>query len=129
MSISTGISREKNATASALLGVAAIQIVVGFLGWSVYRDRFGWLDWVIMFSGAIYIVLSIAARWARLPAAVVGAALYATFLLFQASRSVDLLMTGLIFKIPVVILLLVAILSALRRSAASPASSSSPEKL
>jgi hypothetical protein len=113
MSNPTGIRKDKNLTATALLGVAAIQIVVGFLGWSVYRDSFGWLDWIIMFSGAIYIALSVAARWLRLPAALIGATFYAAFLAFQAFRGIDWLMSGLIFKVPVVILLLV---SALQRS-------------
>jgi len=120
MSISTGIRKDKNPTVSALLGVSAIQIVVGFLGWSVYRDSFGWLDWIIMFSGAIYIALSITARRLRLPSALIGAALYIGFLAFQAFRSADLLMTGLIFKVPIVILLLVAVASALRRLTPPP---------
>jgi hypothetical protein len=116
MSNPSGLRKDKNPTASALLGVAAIQIVVGFLGWSVYRDSFGWLDWIIMFSGAIYIALSVAARWIRLSAALIGATLYAAFLVLQAWRSTDLLMSGLIFKVPVVLLLLVAVVSALKRA-------------
>jgi len=115
------IRKDKNPTISALLGVAAIQIVVGVLGWSVYGDRFGWLDWVITYSGAIYIGLSILARQYRLIAAVIGATLYGAFLVFQATRSIELLMSGPIFKVPVVILLLVALVSALRRLAAPPA--------
>lgn len=118
--MTTGIRKDKNPTASALLGVAAIQILVGFLGWSVYRDSFGWLDWIVMFSGAIYIALAVVARWLRLAVALIGAAFYAAFLAFQAFRSIDWLMSGLIFKIPVVVLLLVAVVSALKRSPAPP---------
>ena len=116
MSNPSGLRKDKNPTVSALLGVAAIQILVGFLGWSVYRDSFGWFDWIIMFSGAIYIALSVAARWIRLSAALIGAALYAAFLALQAFRGIDWLMSGLIFKVPVVLLLLVAVVSALQRS-------------
>jgi len=114
MSIPSGIRKDKSMTASALFGVAAIQILVGALGWFLYGESFSWIDWVIAFSGGIYIALGIAARWVRLPAAVVGAVLCATYLIFQATRSIDLLMSGLIIKIPVVILLIVATVSALR---------------
>ena len=119
MSIPTGIRKDKNVTASALFGVAALQILVGGLGYFLYSGEMGLLDRIISFSGVFYIALGIAARWVRLPAAVVGAVLYAAFLAFQVSRSMDLLMTGLIFKIPVVILLVVAVVFALRRPPAS----------
>ncbi len=115
MSIPTGIRKDKNVTASALFGVAAIQIVIGAIGYFVYSGEMGLLDRIISFSGVFYIALGIAARWVRLPAAFIGAVLYAAFLAFQASRSMDLLMTGLIFKIPVVILLIVAVVFVLRR--------------
>jgi hypothetical protein len=115
MSIPTGIRKDKNVTASALFGVAAIQILIGAIGYFVYSGEMGLLDRVISFSGVFYIALGIAARWVRLPAALIGAVLYAAFLAFQASRSMDLLMAGLIFKIPVVILLIVAVVFALKR--------------
>lgn len=114
MSIPSGIRKDKNMTASALFGVAAIQILVGGLGWYLYREKFTSLDWIVAFSGGIYIALGIAARWFRLPAAVVGAVLCAAYLIFQASHSIELLMGGLVIKIPVVILLIVATVSALR---------------
>jgi hypothetical protein len=115
MSIPTGIRKDKNVTASALFGVAALQILVGGVGYFLYSGQMGLLDRIISFSGVLYIALSMAARWVRLPAALTGVVLYAAFLAFQASRSMDLLMAGLVFKIPVVILLIVAVLFALRR--------------
>jgi hypothetical protein len=121
MSIPTGIRKDKNVTPSALFGVAAIQVLVGGLGLFLYSGELGLLDKGIAFSGGIYIVLAVAARWVRLPAALIGAVLYAAFLVLQASRSMDLLMTGLIFKIPVVILLIVAVNFALRRPPVPPA--------
>jgi len=115
MSIPTGIHKNKNMTASALFGVAAIQILIGGIGYLLYSRDLGLLDRVIAFSGIFYVALGIAARWVRLPAALIGAVLYAALLVLQASRSIDLLMTGLIFKVPIVILLIVAVVSALRR--------------
>ncbi|HMJ65646.1 MAG TPA: hypothetical protein VK615_09870, partial [Candidatus Binatia bacterium] len=105
---STGIRTDKNLTASALFGVAAIQILVGGIGYFLYSREMGLLDRVIAFSGFLYIALGVSARWVPLPAAVAGAVLYVAFLGFQASRSTELLMTGLIFKIPVVALLVVS---------------------
>lgn len=119
MSIPTGIRRDKNVTASALFGVAAVQILLGSIGYLLYSSEMGLLDRIISFSGFFYILLGIVARWARLPAAVVGAVLYAAFLAFQASRSMDLLMTGLVFKVPIVVLLVLAVVFALMRPPAS----------
>ena len=83
----TDIRRGKNITASALFGVAAIQILVGGLGLFLHSSEMGMLDRIISFGGVAYMALGIAARWARLPAAVIGAVLYAAFLVIQASRS------------------------------------------
>jgi len=105
------IRKDKNVTASALFGVAGIQIAIAGIDWFLHGgqfDRFGWIDWLITFSGAIYIALGIAACWSRLPAAFIGSVLYAAFFVGIS----DLL---IVFKIPVVILLLVAVVSALKR--------------
>jgi hypothetical protein len=115
MSIPSGIRKDKNVTASALFGVAAIQIIIGALGLFLYSAEMGLIDKVIALSGIIYILLGFAARRGRVAAALIGAGIYAGFLALQAFRSMDLLMTGLIFKIPVVILLVVAVVFALKR--------------
>ena len=120
MSIPSGIRKDKNPTASALFGVAAVQILVGALGYFLYSGEMGLFDRVVAFSGAFYIALGIAARWVRIPAALVGAFFYAAFLALQASRSMGLLMAGLLFKIPVIILLIVAVVFALRCPSSSP---------
>jgi len=107
------VRKNKNVTASALFGVAAIQIIMSVINWFLHGgqlDGFTWFDWLITFSGAIYIALGIAARWIRLPAAILGIVLYAGFFVGIS----DLL----IVMIPVVILLLVAVVSALKHSAA-----------
>lgn len=123
--------KDTNPTASLLFAVAALQILVGVIGWFVHRldadveelrwilysyDRvqFGWLDWAITFSGVIFAALGIVARWARLPAALFGAGLYGAFLALHASEIARWPMTGLFIKIPVAILLLAAVASAFR---------------
>jgi hypothetical protein len=116
MSTESGIRKDKNPTASSLFGVAALQILVGAFGWYLYSANFGLLDWIITFSGVVYVVLGIVARWNPLPAALTGAILYSLFLAFQAMRSIGLLMSGLIIKIPIVILLIVAVIAALKRT-------------
>ena len=105
------IRKDKNVTASALFGVAAIQIFIAAIDWFLHgfqSDRFGWIDWIFPLSGVIYIALGIAARRIRLLAAIIGGVLYAAFFVGTS----DL---WFIFKIPVVILLLVAVVSALKR--------------
>ena len=91
--------RDKNPACSILFGVAAIQLLIGLLGWFVHRENpnvempelkwflysfqsgaFTWLDWALTFSGAIYVILGFVARSATLPAALFAAAIYAGFL-------------------------------------------------
>ena len=102
------IRKDKNITASALFGVAAIQVFIAGISWLLSGRQ---CDWLFMFSAVIYIALGIAARRIRLPAAIIGSVFYAAFF---AGIS-DL---WIIFKIPVAILLLVAVVSALKRPAA-----------
>ena len=105
------IRKDRNVTASALFGVAAIQLIIAGLDWFLHGfqfDRFGWIDWLLPLSGVIYIALGIAARRIRLLAAIIGGVLYAAFFVGTS----DL---WFIFKIPVVILLLVAVVSARKR--------------
>lgn len=120
MTISADIRKENNPTALALFGVAALQGLLGFVGWSMNGHSFGWLDWVFAFSGGIYIGLGIVARWRRLAAALIGAGFYGGFLALQLLHSVASLKSGLIFKTPVVMLLLTAAVFALRRPVAPP---------
>lgn len=103
------VRNERHPVSSSLFAVAAIQAVVGFFGWSIHSPNFAPIDWVITFSFAIFASLAILARWARLPAAVIATVIYGGFLVMQVSISMELLMTGLVFKTPVVLLLLVAL--------------------
>lgn len=109
------VRNERHPVSSSLFAVAAIQAVVGFLGWSIHSPEFAPINWVITFSLAIFITLAILARRARLPAAVIATVIYGGFLVMQVSISMELLMTGLVFKTPVVLLLLVALVVAFQR--------------
>ena len=105
------IRKDKNFTASALFGVAAIQLIIAGIDWLLHGfqfDRFGWIDWIFPLSGVIYIALGIAARRIRLVSAILGCMLYAA--LFVGISDVLF-----IFKIPVLILLVVAVVTALKR--------------
>jgi hypothetical protein len=125
---------DRNPTASALFGVGGLQILVGAVAVFVYKRnsdldldqlrwflysfhvRFDWLDWVFGFSGAIYIALGLASLWVRLPAALLGAGIYVALLAFQVSQNPNSLEAGVITKVLVFALLLVAIATALKRS-------------
>jgi hypothetical protein len=103
-------------TASALIGVAAIQCAIGFLQWWNWGDYFGWANWLIVtFTVSIYLLLGIHARRSQLAAAFIGAGLYAPLVALQAYQSVDQLISDLILQIPIAVLLLLAVLFALRR--------------
>jgi hypothetical protein len=105
---------DKNPTASALFGVAAILILVGALGWFMYSPQFGWLDWVVTLSGAVYVALALVARRGRVLGALAGAILFGAYLSFQALNNTELLWRGWIIKAPIAILLLVALFFARR---------------
>ena len=82
--------------------------------WWLYSPEFGPLDWVVTFSFLIYIALGVWARWQPVAPTVIGLLLYALFLGWQALMRPDLLTVGLIFKIPIVLLLITALVLALR---------------
>jgi hypothetical protein len=105
---------DKNPTASALFGVAAIQLLVGLLGSFMYSPQFGWFDWIVSLSGFFYLGLALAARWVRLAAALIGVILFGIYLGYQASISAELVWRGWIVKAPIGILLFVALFYAIR---------------
>jgi hypothetical protein len=117
-----GIRKDRIPTASALFGAAAIQTLFGLLALLFFSGsvRFDWLDRVSIFGGLVFIPLGIIAHWFPRSAALIGVGFYTTFLAAQASRSFDLLMSAYPFKIPVVLLLLVALMCALRRPSVPP---------
>jgi hypothetical protein len=126
------IKKEKNPVSAALYGVAAIQGIVGVLAWHVYTPETATKVWTITITFAIFLCLGILARWARTPAAVAGVILYGLFLVLQAATSMELLLSGLIIKLPIVILLVASLVSALRpkpcvAQADAPAADEEPE--
>ncbi|MBM4112812.1 MAG: hypothetical protein FJ253_05470 [Phycisphaerae bacterium] len=108
------ISASRNPTAASLFGVAAIQGIVILLILGAGRS-FGdhWISILVVMSWLIYGVLGVAAFWNRLVPALTGAGLYAAFLIHQGVQSLDLMLTGLVFKVPNVLLLIVAVVGAL----------------
>ena len=113
--------KDKNVTVSALFGVAAIQIFVGaiasILSWMTSVHYFGVLDVLFVISGVGYVILGLAARRARLPAAIIASVLFVALQRTRASMSVAFL-TGGILTLLVVALLFVAVVAALKRPAA-----------
>jgi hypothetical protein len=103
-------------TASALIGVAAIQCVIGFFEWWKWGDYFGWANWLIaVLPASIYFLLGIYARRSRLPAAGIGAGLCASIVAYQIYHNADEVISSLIFQIPIAVLLLLGVWFALRK--------------
>jgi hypothetical protein len=93
---------------SALLGAAAIMATVGLIRWWIYAPEVGSPNWYVNFGFIFFIILGVLARWTPVRASLLAIALYAGFLSWQAWLSLELLMTGLSFKVPVCFLLLLA---------------------
>ena len=92
------------------------------LKWFLYSFQSGaftWLDWALTFSGAIYLILGFVARSATLPAALFAAAIYAGLLGLQALLHPALLLNGAVTKVLLSVLLLVAVVLALKLPAVS----------
>ena len=110
------IRKDKHPVSAALFGVAAIQGVVGLFGWWIRGPFFEPIDWVITFSFALFVGLALLARRAKVAAAVTGIALYVLFLVFQAFVSAELLKAGLVFKVPICVLLVGALVFAFKQT-------------
>ncbi len=95
-----------------LVGAAAIQGLVGFLGWFIHSPQFSALDWVITFGGGIFLALAFVGKSKPHAASLAAMLLYSAFLIMQLSISTELLMTGWIFKLPIILLLIVGVWSA-----------------
>jgi len=108
--------KKRHHVSSALYGVAAIQALVGVIGWAIYAPRFTIADWVLTLSFLIFLVLAILARSLPRMSAVIAGTLYASFLLLQACTSVELLFRGMIFKVPIVLLLIIALTFAFKKN-------------
>jgi len=93
---------------------------LGTINLLVYIAWLNWLMTLLSLSGIIYIALGFLAFRSPLLAAIFGFTLYAAFLVFESvlgvNRGVNLLMEGLGFTIPIIILLLVAVVSPLKCS-------------
>ncbi len=106
--------KKRNHVPVALAGVAAIQAIVGGLGWATYGPLFGPLDWAITLSFLVYVGLSVWSRWQPIAASCTGSLIYAVFLGYQATLSIALVFTGLLFKGPIVLLLTAAVTMAIK---------------
>ena len=117
------IRKSKNPTYSALLGIAIFQGLIGLGGWTLYsvQHHFGVFEWLVTFSGVFFLILAVVARFQRLPAALIGCGLYATYLGYQALLGIAFLLDGfLLVKLPVILLLLYALVTAFRPAPATP---------
>ena len=103
------IRRDKNPTSSLLFGVGIIQLLVAILYWSIYSLHFRWFDWAFSANFLIFCALGIWARWSPAIPGTIGFFLYAAYLGMQASISRDLLWCGWILKLPVAVLLTIAL--------------------
>ena len=112
MSIPPDSSEGRNWAMWALFGAALGQSFLGVVGWAMNRLSFGWQDWLFSLSGGIYFGLGFAAGWMPRRASLAGAGLYAVFLAVQVLQSVAALKSGLVFKIPIALMLLVAVAAA-----------------
>lgn len=104
------------------MGAAFFQGLVALIGWTLYSPthQFGFFDWLVTFSWVLFLILAIFAKFRRLPPALIGCVLYAAYLGYQALLSVQLLLMGfLLIKLPVILLLLYALITALRPAAAT----------
>lgn len=121
----------KNATSKSLFVSAVVQGLFTF-GMFELSNRGdydmdvmlnNWLGRMMIFGGFIFIPLGVAAYWYQRAAALIGVSFYAAFLAVQASRGAGMVVGLAILNVPMVILLVFALVCALRRPSVSPAAS------
>jgi hypothetical protein len=100
--------------ASSLFGAAAIQATVGLLYWFAFAPRLGSVEWYVCFGFVIFVILGIIALSTPVFGASAGLAVYSGYLTWQALMRPELVTEGLIFKVPVLLLLLLSIVLAFR---------------
>jgi hypothetical protein len=120
------IRKDKRPASSALFGVAAIAALGDSLKWLVWGPWFRPFDWVITFSFVLFTALAILARWRPISGTVIAALWYAAILVFEASDGIRVLLSGLVFKIPIVVFLLLALVLALTSRKSPPQAGQPP---
>src|SRR5688572_6329478 len=94
--------KAQNKTVAALFGVAVIQMVIGYIGYSMYGwDNLNGVQKAITVSGAFYLLLSLLAKKTPVAAASTGVILYGLYIGWQVTHGRSTLMSDLIFKVPV----------------------------
>ncbi len=73
-----------------------------------------------MFSGAMYFALSLVAKKAPMPASLIGCGLFAVYVGAQAVGDLRLVAAGLVFKVPVIVLLGYALIAARKERGSIP---------
>ena len=116
------VTHPKHTPSECLFGAALVQGIVGYAGYSSFASdpRFGLTEWIITFGGAIFLALSLVSRMAPRTASLSALALFLLYLGYQASISYDRATSGLIFKTPILILLVWALISSMRMSKPPP---------
>ena len=108
------LRKDKHPTSSLFFGVAVLQLLIALLVWRILGTTFGWLDWAFSLDFLIFIGLAILARWIPAVAGTIGfllALLYAAYFERQAAVGIKLLRSEWFFKLPVAMLLMIAIVS------------------
>lgn len=103
------LRKDKYPTSSLLSGVAVLQLLVALFIWSIHGSTFGWIDWAFSLDFLVFVGLAIFARWLPAIAGIIGFLLYASYLGTQATVSLEVLRSGWIFKLPVAVLLTIAL--------------------
>ena len=96
------LRKDKHPTASLLFGVAAVQLLVAFYFWSIHGGHFS-------ANFLLFVALGTWARSSPATVATISFLYYAGYLGIEAALSLDLLRSGWIFKLPVAVLLTIAL--------------------
>ena len=110
-------------TSSALIGAAILHLVPGVMYWAVAGFQGDRSDLVRVGGSVVLLALGILARWYPLPAANTATVLYLGYLVYLAFTGMVISPLTIIMHATILILLVLALVSALR----SPAKRTSPE--
>jgi hypothetical protein len=106
---------KRNYTSSALSGAATVYLLPWLLSWPIGDFHFGAADWIVL-GGFVFLgIMSFWARFAPLPPAVAGLAAYLILVWSQSPPVAQWPVLTWIVHASIVLLLLLALFSAVKR--------------
>ena len=118
------VTNEQHQTSKSIIGAAVLFLVPGLLAWSITGLNFDVGDWIVILGCTLLLGMGIWARWMPLPPAIMCLAIYGGLVGLQFLNGVKLGTIRSIVEGAIFLLLVFALVAALRSKSVPPANES-----